>query len=74
MVESARHIELPDSGKFTHQNPQSPELYGVARLPYGTRHGICTDDASIPGEHPAALIIVRGAIRHDLSGVAHETD
>jgi hypothetical protein len=49
MVEAARHIELPDSRKFTHQYPQSPELHGVARLPYSVRHGIRTDDASVLG-------------------------
>jgi hypothetical protein len=69
MVEATRHIEFPDSRKFTHQYPQSPELYGVARLPYGARHGICTDDASILGGHPAALITVGEAIGHLLSAL-----
>jgi hypothetical protein len=49
--------------------PAIPELYGVARLPYGARHGICTDDASILGGHPAALITVGEAIGHLLSAL-----
>jgi hypothetical protein len=59
MIKPVRYIQLPDSGQFAHQYPQAPKLHTIARLPYGARHGICTDDASVPGGHPSRLNYLR---------------
>lgn len=64
MVEPARYIQFPDGGQFAHQHSQAPKLHTITCLPYGGRHGICTDDTSVPGGHPAVLITLVGAIGH----------
>jgi hypothetical protein len=64
MVELARYVQFPNRGRFPHQHPQAPKLHTIIRLPYGARHGTCTNDASVPTGHPAALITLAGAIGH----------